>query len=205
MPNCDFYANSEDHIDLLTWLFSEGTCHVYESYSDFETPLKRFFSSSEVIAQFDRQYATGEKWKNVHLQLHVTGAGPSLVPRRLSLNPTVCDGATYRYSAEGWGLVQLYLGGPTNKGLEDSHTNHNTQKRAEAWAPSIPSQSDVGLWDFKRITSFSSRLNRQVRKLSVGKLGSRAVLPGALKLWQSGVSLLPFKATDLAIKLHVDA
>jgi hypothetical protein len=163
--------------------------------------LQRFYSASEILAQFDRCHATGEKWTSVHLKLYVLEAGPSFTPRRVSLNPKSCDGATFRYAAEGWGLVQLYLCAPARNGIEVSHTNHNTQKRAEAWAPVIRDQSDVGSWDFKRITAFSSRLNRQIRKRSVGKLRSRAVLPGAFELWQSGVSLLPYKPGDHSLKV----
>ena len=204
MPHCGFYATPEDHKGLLSWLFAEDTCQVYESSSTFERPLRHFHSASEVLAQFNRCYVTGEKWTGVDLKLYVLGAGPPFTPQRVSLSPKSCDGATFRYTADGWGLVQLYLRAPARSGLEVSTTNHNTQKRAETWAPVIRDQSDVGSWDFKRITAFSSRLNRDIRKRSVGKLGSRAVLPGAFELWQSGVSLLPYKPGDHFLKLKAD-
>lgn len=205
MPNCDFYATTNDHEELLHWLFEEATCRLFELSSDFEQPLKEFHSVDEVLAQFERTYKNGERWSNVHLQLYVLGASPPFVPKRISLDPEACDGATFRYAAEGWGLVQLYLGSQTTRGLNDSHTNHNTQKRAEAWAPAIAEMQAVSLWDFKRITAFSSRLNRQVRKLSVAKIGSRPVLPGALKLWHEGVALLPFHRDNPAVSLHPNA
>jgi len=96
--------------------------------------------------------------------------------------------------------ARFYLGGPTRHSLENSHTNHNTQKRAEAWAPAIENSPDVDSWDFKKITAFSSRLNREIRKRSVGKLASRVVLPGALNLWRSGVSLLPYTTATSSIQ-----
>lgn len=111
--------------------------------------------------------------------LYVIGAGPQFTPRKIVLDPAKCNGATFRYGAEGWGLVQLYLSGPTTNGLQLSHTNHNTQKRAEAWQLTIPELGPVEAWDFKKITAFSSRLNREIRKRSVTKLGSYPVLPGA--------------------------
>lgn len=105
MPNCDFYATPDDHASLLTWLFAEGTCEVHESYSEFERPLRRFSSPDEVLALFERRYPpTDEKTRSVHLQLYVLGAGPRFSPYRVSLNPEHCDGATFRYRAEGWGL-----------------------------------------------------------------------------------------------------
>ncbi len=193
MPNCDFYATVEDHEGLLLWLFAEGTCQVYELASDFGQPLKQFESAAAVLRQFERRYAGGERWKQVLLQLYVIGAGPQFRSRRVTLDPKACDGATFRFEAEGWGLVQLYLASATPDALEASHTNHNSQKRADAWAPTYPEYDGPSKWDFKRITSFSSRLNREIRKRAVGKLGSRPVLPGAMKCWESGLPLLPYR------------
>jgi hypothetical protein len=205
MPNCDYYATPEDHGELLTWLFSEATCHVYELSSDFEKELKRFYSASEVLAQFERRYINGERWKSVDLQVYVIGASPPFSPRKVSLDPKSCGGATYRYAAEGWGLIQLYLERPTTGGLDSSHTNHFTQKRAEALATTMEARAEVAAWDFKAVTAFSSRLNRKIKALSVGKLGSRPVLSGALSVWQSGAPLLPYDNTSHSVVLRADA
>ncbi|BDU22937.1 hypothetical protein DYGSA30_43940 [Dyella sp. GSA-30] len=192
MPNCDFYATSEDHGLLLDWLFADGACHVYELSSDFEQPLKQFHSTDDVLRQFERRYPGGELWHSVYLQLYVLGAGPPFSARRIQLDPRACNGATFRYAAEGWGLVQLYLSVFRANRLENSHTNHNSAKRAQAWAPICGIEYGPDAWDFQRISSYSSRLNRQIRKNGVGRFGSRAVLPGALKLWNSGISLAPY-------------
>ncbi len=205
MPNCDFYAIRSDHERLLEWLFNEGTCDVFELSSDFEQPLKQFRRAGEVLSQFDRIHGTGEKWRNVYLQLYVLGASPPFVPRRVELDPKACSGAKFRYAADGWGLVQLYLGTAAENGVNDSHTNHNSQKRAEAWAPTISTLKEVEQWDFKKITAFSSRLNREIKKLSVAKIGSRPILQGALKLWQEGASLLPHPHGRSVVVLRSDA
>ena len=193
MPNCDFYATREDHEGLLSWLFAEATSQVYELASDPGQSLKRFELPREVLQQFDRNYPNGKKWCEVHLQLYVIGAGPTFKPQRVRLNPAHCDGASFRYEAEGWGLVQLYLVTATAGGLDASHTNHNSAARAQTWAPEYPKLGDPSKWDFKRITGFSSRLNRQIRKQGVGKIKGRVVLPGAMKLWKSGLPLSPYK------------
>jgi hypothetical protein len=202
MPSCDFYATKEDHEGLLTWLFAEERCDVYELASDFEQPLKCFRSASEVLAQFNRSYPNGRKWRSVHLQLYVRGAGPVFIPRRVALDPQACGGATFRYNADGWGLVQLYLGSAAagDERLEDSHTNHNSLKRAQSWSDTVEEMGDVGVWDFAKITSFSSRLNREIRKRGVAKVGSRAVLPGALKLWDIGVAMGPYKPGEYTLQ-----
>ncbi len=202
MPNCDFYGTLDDHRQLLNWLFTEGTCRVFELASDFERPLKEFKNAQEVLSQFERTYITGEKWHTVYLQLYVTGASPPFVPRRVQLDPEKCKGATFRYAAEGWGLVQLYLGAITVHGLKDSHSNHNSEKRAIAWAPTFNDTQNVEPWDFKKITNFSSRLNRQIKRFSAAKRGSRAIFPGALKLWEDGITLLP--NYDVPVVIHTN-
>jgi hypothetical protein len=107
---------------------------------------------------------------------YVLGAGPAFEPRRIALDPGACGGATFRYAAEGWGLVQLYLSAPRAGRLENSHTNHNSKARAELWEPIRGVEPGSAAWDFPRITAFSSRLNRQIKKRGVAKIGSRVVL-----------------------------
>lgn len=188
MPNCDWYGTPADNKPILDFIFSEGTCDVYESHSEAETPLQQFTSSEEVLAQFENTYSNGKKEHSVHLQLYVKGSGPPFTPRRYSLNPERCDGATYRYSADGMGLVQLYIERCVDGVLLNSHTNRNSEKRAANWFD----PDEIPLWDFKAVSRFSSRLNRQIRKLGVAKLGSQVVLPEASELWKSGARLMPY-------------
>jgi len=201
MPNCNFYATLEDHEELLTWLLADGACEIYELASDFGQPLRRFRSAAEVRAQFERRYPGGGQWRTVYLQLYVLGAGPPFVPKRVALDPDECDGATFRDEAEGWGLVQLYLGALAEDGtrLEDSRTNHNTLKRAETWSDTLPELGEVAAWDFAKITAFSSRLNREIRKRAAAKIGSRVLLPGALALWNAGVAMGSSKPGERAL------
>lgn len=196
MPNCDFYATTQDHAQVLDWLFAEGTCKVFESYSQVEMQLKELHSTQEVLAEFDQVHADGAPTTTVHLKLFVVGAGPSFVPRRIQLNPKHCNGATFRYAADGFGLIQFYLSRTGPKGLENSHINHCTAARAGNCTASAPAPPFADEWDFKKITSFSTRLNRQIRNLGVAKIGSCPVLPGALDLWNEGVFLLPFRQQD---------
>ncbi len=135
------------------------------------------------------------------MQLYLHGAGPPFKPRRIELNPKSCGGATYRFAAEGWGLIQLYLHAPKSGALEASHTNHFTLKGAQGWAGTLDSEKGPAeAWDFARITSFSSKLNREIRKRGVAKVSSLAILPGALKLWDEGFALWPWKPGEHQIE-----
>lgn len=202
MPNCDYYADLDDHAAVLDGLYAEQSCAIYEVASDFEQELRRFASTAEVLAQFDRQDCTGGRRHSVHLQLYVHHSGPPFAPRKVWLDPAYCNGATYRYAAEGWGLVQLYLHRPTTRGLENSHTNHFTQSRAHAVATTSAARAEVDAWDFQAITAFSARLNRRIKRLSVGMMGSRPVLPGALQVWHSGMPSVQGKGRDYTWRIE---
>src|SRR5206468_9629742 len=104
------------------------------------------------------------------------------IARRVDLLPGVLADATFRYCYEGWGLIQLYYGGPVGtQELRWSHTNHNTQKRTSAWAATTRRLGDPSEWNWAAVTSASGRLNRAVRRMAVSKIGSHPVLPHAAR------------------------
>ena len=61
--------------------------------------------------------------------------------------------------------------------LRWSHANHNSEKRASAWATSVDRLGDPAAWDWPAVTSASSKLNRAIRRMAVGKIRSHPVLP----------------------------
>jgi hypothetical protein len=191
MPNCDFYAALEDHASLLDWLFRDGRCEVFESYSEFEQPLAQFGSASEVLKLFERRYTNGRQVDSVGLALYVAASGPQPIIRHIALNPSSCGGATFRFTLEGWGLIGIDLQIASDSGLRCSHTNHNSRLRAEKWVGVSDRLGSPDDWDFAKVTSYSARMNREIRKRAVDKLGSRVVLPGAKHLFEEGVRLLP--------------
>ena len=192
MPNCEWYGTIEDNYPILDFIFLEGKCEVYENASDYGKLLKRFHSTEEVMNEFYKNYPNGSKWHSVFLQLYVIGSGPAFSARRIELRPDKCGGATHRFSADGWGLIQFYLHREFDSRLEASHSNHNSKKRAEKWA-TCNDMGEPSAWDFESINSFSSRLNRFIRKHHSAKMGSRVVLLGALKLWNEGFRLSPYE------------
>ena len=115
-----------------------------------------------------------------HLMLFATGSGPEPVARRIDFVPGVAEQGTFRYTCEGWGLIQLFYGGPQGTlELRWSHTNHNTQKRAAAWAATLTRLGEPAAWDWATVTSASGKLNRVIRRMAVDKISSRPVLPHA--------------------------
>jgi hypothetical protein len=189
MPNCDFYAGPLDHRTVLEFVLSRGDCDIYELYSRFDEPLQQFQSLEDFVAHFKiRDWKLGAR-ESILLNLYPHDADGRVFRRRITLDSKKCGGAKFRYTVEGWGLVQLYLE-PLKAGqLCASHTNHNSEKRATAWFDTIFDLGDPANWNWARVNSFSRRLNRFIRGLAAAKTGSRVILPHAAELEKQGIKL----------------
>lgn len=143
---------------------------MFEAHSEPDRRLREFRTAAEVP----------DGTSGRHLMLYAIGSGPEPVASRIRLEPGALGDATFRYSCEGWGLVQLLYGGPVDgQELRWSHTNHNTEKRASRWAETYPEFGDPSRWDRPAVTRASGALNRAIRRMAVNKIGSRPVLAHA--------------------------
>jgi len=189
MPNCDWYGTLKDHENVLNAIFENKDFEVYESYSQLEQPLKKFGSVEEVQNEFNSATNNGSHRESLQLALFIKDSGPRFVSRKILLNPNNCEGAEFRFAADGWGLLNFRICDYIDKKLESSHTNHNSRLRAEKWSQLHPELGSPSDWDFDKIKVHSSRLNRKIKSYRVAKLGARAVLPEAYELWKSGICL----------------
>jgi hypothetical protein len=179
MPNRNFFALGEDHRRVLDHVFSEGACRVFESYSPFDAELAEFKSVADIEARYGFHDWTASAREDLLLQLHPHAAAGKRVIQRIELIPRKCNGAMFRYSCNGWGLVQLYLSNVHAGVLRPSHTNHNSAKRATAWSMTYPDLGPPEAWNWNEVTAFSRRLIRHIDKLAVAKIGAQRVLPQA--------------------------
>jgi hypothetical protein len=173
MPNLDFYAADDDRIAVLDAVFDLGLFRVFEAYSEPDRGLREFHAPEAV--------PDGPSGR--HLELYALGSGPRAHGPAHDLHPGALGAATFRYSCEGWGLIQLHFEGVVGEQeLRWSHTNHNTEKRASKWAGASPELGDPALWNWAAVTSASGMLNRVIRRMAVSKIGSHPVLPQAGQL-----------------------
>ncbi|WP_203958668.1 hypothetical protein, partial [Planotetraspora mira] len=161
VPNLDFYAADDDWLSVLETVFDLGLFRVFESDSEPDCELREFQAAPDV--------PDGPRGR--HLALFVVGSGPDPMARRIDLLPGALGDAAFRYCCEGWGLIQLYYGGSVGtQELRWSHTNHNTEKRASAWATTLQRLGDPAEWNWAAVTSASGRLNRVIRRMAVSKM-----------------------------------
>lgn len=154
---------------MIDVVFELDQFRVFESYSEPGHELREFSAAVEVPRS--------------GLMLFVKGTGPEPLARRIDFASDAVSGKQFRYECEGWGLIQLDYGGPVRgQELRWTHTNHNTAARAAVWAATIPRLGEPAAWDWAAITKGSSRLNRRIRRMAVGKIGSHPVLPHAHRL-----------------------
>jgi hypothetical protein len=174
VPNLDFYAVDDDEQAVVSAVFDLGLFRIFEAYSEPDNRLREFTAAQQVP----------EKRGGRHLMLYAVGSGPEPTAGRLNLRPGALGDATFRYSCQGWGLIQLHFGRyrSTNGELEWSHTNHNTEKRAWKWFDVTSELGDPGAWDWSAVTRASSNLNRVIRSMAIIKVGSHPVLPQAGEL-----------------------
>ncbi len=172
MPHLDFYALGEDYRRILEFVFGCGRFRVFELASQPDCEVIEFSGPEQLDDG-------GLLERGALLQLFPFECGGSVFFRRCQLRPGAWGEAGFRWSCEGWGLIQLYLQVPHASRLRPSHTNHFSQAKALAVSTSRPELGEIGLWDWKAVEGASRRLNRHIQGLGVAKSGNRPVLAAA--------------------------
>ncbi len=116
--------------------------------------------------------------------------GGDILFRKIDLDPKRCNGHTFRYSTNGWGLIQLYLGGQKNSILFYSHIGHFNEKGALRHEDTNHINGRVDKWNWKEVSQTSRKLKNHLHnKIATRKIGSYGVLPGADNLSDNGIKL----------------
>jgi hypothetical protein len=153
----------ERFTELVEFVFELGAPVVFHVYSAYGQPLYSFRTASELIANIESAFATGQK--SFHFALHYPDTKGHVAERKITLDPKKCDGHTWRYTVEGWGLIQLH-GDMRRASAIECRVAINTQKRAEAWANTYPDFRDPGLWDWGAVQRHAGRIIRKMKKIA---------------------------------------
>ena len=138
----------------------KGTPLVSEAYSRFDFPLRSFGDPTSLERVIHAEREAGNK--SVSLVVHYPESKGQVITRRINLLPEKCNGASWRETLEGWGLIQLqleYQGGDTVK----CRIAVNSERRAEAWAQTYPEFGSPELWDWQAVERHARRLIRVLR------------------------------------------
>jgi hypothetical protein len=114
----DFYADKTDKLSILDFILSETDLQVFDLSSAFGEEICEYKNTDEIAAKFD--LANGDRFA-VTFQLWTPRHKGKPALRKIDLDPKRCNGHTFRYSTDGWGMIQLYFGGIKNNILSQSH------------------------------------------------------------------------------------
>lgn len=183
----DFFAAESDKINLLNFIFKETDLKVFDLASLYGQEIIEYKNTLEVASKFD--LVNGGQ-SSVTFQLWTKRFGGDIIFRKVDLDPKRCNGHSFRYSTDGWGLIQLYFGGQKDNILFHSHIGHFTEKGALKWEDINNFNGTVNKWNWKEIEQTSRKLKNQIHnKIASKKIGSYGVLPGADKLSCAGIKL----------------
>lgn len=183
----DFFATKSDKINLLDFLFKETDLKIYDLASTYGQEISEYKSTEEIVSKFDLDNG-GQS--SLTFQLWTQRFGGDILFRKIDLNPKYCNGNTFRYSTDGWGLIQLYFGGQKDSFLFPSHIGHFSEIGALNWEDTNRFNGKVDKWNWKEIEQTSRKLKNQIHnKTAVRKIGSYGILPGADTLTNNGIRL----------------
>jgi hypothetical protein len=183
----DFFASKTDKLEILDFIFKETDLHLYDLGSPYGQEICQYKTVDEISSKFDLD--NGDKFA-VTFQLWTPRHKGKLLFRKIDLDPKHCNGHTFRYSTDGWGLIQLYFGGLKNNELNQSHIGHFNESEALKNEISMTFNGKVDAWDWTEIQATSRKLKYQIHnKLATRKIGSFGVLSGADKLETKGIKL----------------
>ena len=151
---------SDEAIQIIVdAIFDENPSAVIEAYSALGQPARVFASSQELCAYAEARRNSDER--SVHIAVHYPDMAGRVVNTRLALDPARCAGHTYRFRADGWGLIQVYL--QLGSGSLQSFISANSEKRASAWAATFPEIDLPAAWDWVAVARHLRRLRRALK------------------------------------------
>jgi hypothetical protein len=171
--NYRFYAHQKDFEEVFRFIFEELGLSVFQSYSVFGQPLKEYRTVEEVISEI-------AKYPKTQFVLWKKDFGFDYMISKLDLNPKYCNGYTFRYRIDGWGLIHFHANELKADKLEASLISHNSEKRAQAWESTKPELGRADHLDWDEINSTSRKLKNFIsNKLSRDKREGTDVLANA--------------------------
>ena len=186
--NYNFFAGKADKLKILDFIFRNTDLQVYDSYSPYGQGICQYKTVNEISSKFDLD--NGDKFA-VAFQLWTPRHKGKPLFRKIDLNPKYCKGHTFRYSTQGWGLIQLYFGGLKNSELNQSHIGHFDESGALKNEISTTFNGKVNAWDWTEIQATSRKLKYQIHtKLATRRIGSVGILSGAEQLETQGIKLI---------------
>ncbi|MDP2485703.1 hypothetical protein [Pseudoalteromonas marina] len=139
---------------------------VYEAYSDFDSELRLFSSLNELKDYVSYKInKNNELNKDINLSLHYVDTCGQVFTEKHELNPDEGNGAKYRYTSDGWGVINfnVFIEG-AHFGLFSLHSRN--EKEAKEWEDTLPEFGKPNSWDWKKVSFHIKRLTQVYTKIN---------------------------------------
>ena len=138
---------------------------AYEAYSDFDSELKCFSSLNELKDYVSYKiHKNKDHHKHINLSLHYRDTCGQLFIEKHDLDSDKCNGAQYRYTSDGWGVINF------NVFIEGEHfslfcLHSRDEKEAREWEDTLPEFGSPNSWDWKIVNFHIKRLTKAYKKI----------------------------------------
>jgi hypothetical protein len=147
--------------ELVSAIYNQGDVVVKQAYSDFDSVAREFPDAQKLMK--DMAYQVGQPVALFTYAIYYPEAIGYVYEKRMTLIPECCDGHTFRFTQEGWGLIHLWSRFQDYPIIECSVTV-NSPIRAWTWFDIYPDHRNPDLWDWDVIKAKAGRLVRLLRK-----------------------------------------
>lgn len=153
-----------EQIDLLVdAIYQLEQPEIISADSEFGNELEQFWSAAEVKARIARCVHEGAFFYG--FAVRYPSSEGRIEKDFVSLNPEYCYGHTFRYSAGGWGVIQVQLDFKHKPNVE-CRIAVNSEKRASLWEPHYPKWAPVSAWKWSAVEKHARRLCRKLKGLA---------------------------------------
>lgn len=154
---------SNESLGKIIEAIYDGDPRVIEAYSEFDRDIREIPTKESLEQLISEEIGKKNRHKSVYCLLLYPGSNGFVSKRKIQLDPKRCDGATYRYTMEGWGVSQFQLE-LTKPASIRCRFAANSEKRANNWAETYPELGSPSLWKWSVVEKNTRRLIRVLRK-----------------------------------------
>lgn len=152
--------------EIVAAVFAQGPVVVRQAYSNFGCATREFADADALLDDLKYEAGVGDVFRQY--TLYYAAAKGHTHERRVDLKPEACNGHTFRFCQEGWGLIQLQFDFRKHP-LVECRVAANSEIRASNWSDTYPDLQTPEAWDWAVVERKVGRLVRLLRK--IGKAG----------------------------------
>ena len=148
---------------LIEGAFQPEAPQVASSESELGQPLQRFATPEDILTK--AAYCIEAGSYNYAFGFWYPSMKGNVIERKITFDPPR-EGASFRYSLSGWGIIHLRL--YVTADTLQTRVAVNTEARAKSREARYPEMGPASAWDWRAVETYAFRLSR--RLAAMGRL-----------------------------------